>query len=328
MGSPLLHMGDDAGPLGPVIQGNIPFDRFGWVYSRNGSEDYDGEFQMWTGEDDIYKVGQITMWNRKDNVGNFFPAPCDRLEGSAGEFFPMDQSPTSVSYFTSDLCRPIHFNFKEETEILGIPGYKYHLDRGFLGNSTFNATNACYNPNVDLVVDLPFDYLTEEPMKYRPYQGEVNLPLPNGLLNVSSCKYNAPSYVSLPHFYKADPTLLDQFHPDSDLHPTEEKHSSYITMMPKEAIPLEVAIRLQINVLYRPFDGCPVDIFANVPPTFYPAIWFETHTMLTDDMAGDLKMLEIVPELGTYIGMFSLGMGVSGTLIGPIIVYIMMRMRR
>merc|ERR1712080_791016 len=99
MGSPLLHMGDDAGPLGPVIQGNIPFDRFGWVYSRNGSEDYDGEFQMWTGEDDIYKGGQITMWNRKDNVG---------------DFFPVDQSPTSLSYFTSDLCRPIHFNFKEE----------------------------------------------------------------------------------------------------------------------------------------------------------------------------------------------------------------------
>jgi len=325
--SQMLHMGDDS-PLGPIIQGNIPFDRFGWFYQRNGSETYDGEFQMFTGEDDIYKVGQITSWNRKNNVGQFYPAPCDRLEGSAGEFFPMDQSPTSVSYFTSDLCRPIHFNFKEETTVSDIHGYKYQLDGGFINNSTFNGTNACYNPDVDLMVDLPSDYLTGGPAKYRPFEGELNLPLPNGLLNVSSCKYNAPSYVSFPHFYLADPVLLDQFHPDSDLNPNEADHSCYITMMPKEAIPLEVAIRLQINVLYRPFDGCPVEIFENVPPTFYPAIWFETHTVLADDMAGDLKMLEIVPELGTYIGMFSLGMGVSGVVLGPIIVFIMMRMRR
>ena len=30
--SPLLHMGDVDGPLGEMIQGTIPFDRFGWFY--------------------------------------------------------------------------------------------------------------------------------------------------------------------------------------------------------------------------------------------------------------------------------------------------------
>ena len=39
------------------------------------------------------------------------------MSGSAGEFFPMDRDKTSLSYFTPDLCRPIHFNFKEETEV-------------------------------------------------------------------------------------------------------------------------------------------------------------------------------------------------------------------
>jgi len=326
--SPLLHMGDDAGPLKPAIEGNIPFDKFGWFYGRNGSETYDGQFQMFTGEDDIGKVGQISLWNGRDNVGHLFPAPCDRLEGSAGEFFPMNQSPTSISYFTTDLCRPIHFNFKEETEVSGIPAYKYHLDRGLIGNSTYNASNACYNPHPDLMVDLPSDYLTGEPMQYRPYQGELAGPLPDGLLNVSSCKFNAPSYVSLPHFYQADPALLDQFHPDSDLAPTETQHSSYLTMMPKEGIPLEVAIRLQINVLYRPFVGCPVEMFADVEPTFYPAIWFETATTLPDDLASDMKMLKIVPYLGTYIGMFSLGMGVSLAVLGPLIIFIMRKMRQ
>ena len=80
---------------------------------------------------------------------------------------------------------------------------------------------------------------------------KVNMHLPNGLLNVSACKYDSPAYVSFPHFYLADPALLDQFHPDSDLNPNEEEHSAYLSLMPKQGIPLEVAIRMQINILYR-----------------------------------------------------------------------------
>merc|ERR550519_1808112 len=55
--SKMLHLGDFGGPqLGGAISDNIPFDRFGWFYDRNGSESYDGLFEMFTGEDDIYKV--------------------------------------------------------------------------------------------------------------------------------------------------------------------------------------------------------------------------------------------------------------------------------
>ena len=50
--SELLHIGDAVGQIGD----SIPFDRFGWFYDRNGSETYDGLFEMFTGEDDIYKV--------------------------------------------------------------------------------------------------------------------------------------------------------------------------------------------------------------------------------------------------------------------------------
>ena len=98
--------------------------------------------------------------------------------------------------------------------------------------------------------------------------------LPNGLLNVSKCKFDSAAYVSFPHFYLADPALLDQFHPESDLAPNEAEHSSYITILPKQGIPLEVAIRMQINVLYRPITPW-IPFLEGVPTTFYPAIWFE-----------------------------------------------------
>ena len=38
---------------------------------------------------------------------------------------------------------------------MGVSGYKYMLDEGFVANSTFNSTNSCYNPELDLMVDLP-----------------------------------------------------------------------------------------------------------------------------------------------------------------------------
>ena len=126
--------------------------------------------------------------------------------------------------------------------------------------------------------------------------------LPNGLLNVSACKYNSPAYVSLPHFYLADAALLDQFHPDSDLRPSQEHHSAHLSLMPVQGIPLEVAIRLQINILYRPFTGFEIDLFKDVPPTFYPAVWFETTTEMPEDMAKQLRLLEWVPSLGYIMG--------------------------
>jgi len=69
------------------------------------------------------------------------------------------------------------------------------------------------------------------------------------------------------------------------LNPSKEQHSSYLILHPETGVPLEIAMRTQINVLYRPFAGLPIDIFANTTPTFYPAIWFETITRHPEDFS-------------------------------------------
>ena len=120
---------------------------------------------MYSGLGDIYKVGQISEWQGKSNLSDFYSEGCQDLVGSAGEFFPQDRDKSSLrletflkpsfinfsfSYFTPDLCRPIFFNFKEETTVEGIHGFKYALDEGFWGNSSTNASNWCYNPEPDM----------------------------------------------------------------------------------------------------------------------------------------------------------------------------------
>lgn len=40
-----------------------PFDKFAWFYKRNGSENYDGVFNVFTGEDRIEDFGEMDLWN-------------------------------------------------------------------------------------------------------------------------------------------------------------------------------------------------------------------------------------------------------------------------
>lgn len=72
---------------------------------------------------------------------------------------------------------------------------------------------------------------------------------------MSACKFSAPAFVSYPHFYQADPILIDQFQEGSQV-PVQSKHESYLSLDPYSGIPLEVAVRMQINALASPLVNC------------------------------------------------------------------------
>ena len=164
----------------------------------------------------LYRTGEVREWNGSPDLASFYPAPCDGLYGSAeGTFFPTTTS-SSVSYFSSDLCRPLTFSRGRNNQNFWLEGDQF-------ANSSYNPTAWCYNPQPDLLPDY-FD---------QPSRPLVPLPgthLPTGLLNISACANGSPQYVSLPHFYQADPALLSQFHPDSELKPDEQRHSSHIVL--------------------------------------------------------------------------------------------------
>ena len=51
---------------------------------------------MFSGLGDIYNVGQISEWQGKSNLSDFYSEGCQDLVGSAGEFFPQDRDKTSL----------------------------------------------------------------------------------------------------------------------------------------------------------------------------------------------------------------------------------------
>uniref|UniRef100_A0A1I8M439 CD36 family protein n=1 Tax=Musca domestica TaxID=7370 RepID=A0A1I8M439_MUSDO len=237
----------------------VPFDKFGWFYTRNGSAELTGVFNAYTGADDISRMGQMHTWNYKTNTG-FFESHCGMVNGSAGEFYPKNLTPDSiVGLFTPDMCRTVPLEYTEAVEIEGIRGYKYSGGARAVDNGTLYPENECF------------------------CGGEC---VPSGLMNVSACRFGTPAFMSFPHFYQADPFYVDQV---EGLEPDKEKHEFYMILEPKTGLTLEVAARFQVNMLVEPIKG--ISIYEDVPRIFFPLIWFEQKVRITPDLAAEWKLI-------------------------------------
>lgn len=297
-----------------------PFDRFGWFYKRNGSIDFDGHYNMDTGAGDISNLGLLRNWNYKDTT-NYFKSPCNVLEGSAGEFWPPYQTEDDIRFYSVDLCRTVTLQFARKSSFLDIPGNRYSLAEKTLGNNTkrrypheqakyFEVTTTTEDffesEHSAEVTQMPED--TEDP-------DVVNLGncycngqcTPDGLINITSCRYGAPAFVSLPHFYKADPILRDGI---VGMNPNEEDHDFYITLEPTTGIPLQVAARLQVNILLQPSQ---IRLFQNVPKIYFPMFWFSMKVEAPKDLASDLKYFLLLPNI-------CFGGGIVTVILGSLIV--------
>lgn len=81
---------------------------------------------------------------------------------------------------------------------------------------------------------------------------------------------DAPLYSSFPHFYNADPSLLEQI---DGLNPQKELHESYLKIQPKTGIPLEALVRLQVNL--KVSKSPKIRIMSKLPNMILPIMWIE-----------------------------------------------------
>ncbi|XP_012271292.1 protein croquemort-like [Orussus abietinus] len=299
---PIINMGK----LAASEEDIPPFDRFGWFYKRNGSTEFEGHYNMETGQDDIKNIGTLKYWNYRDTT-KFYRSPCNTVEGSAGEFWPPGRTKDGdINLFSPDLCRTVTYEYVRTVTHQGIEGYQYAIGNKTLNNDTkrrFPHEQAKYFESTTLREDFfDTDYSgestdpPEDPDVANIGQcycnGECS---PSGLMNITSCRFGAPGFVSLPHFYNADPMLLDQV---VGLYPREENHSFYITLEPTTGIPIDVAARLQINILLQP--SSTVTLFKDVPRIYFPMFWFNMRAGVTEDMALSLRYLLMFPSIGHY----------------------------
>lgn len=153
-----------------------PFDRFGWFVDRNNSWEYDGNFTMFTGEEDIFDLGKLQMWKFNENV-EMFRGKCDKVQGTTGELWPPireGQTP-ALSVFASDICRSVTVQYESKFSKFGINGYKWVADERVFDNGVRHPEMACYC-----------------------LSDEVSCPdLLPGVFNASACEFSFKSNFSL-----------------------------------------------------------------------------------------------------------------------------------
>ncbi|XP_046739504.1 protein croquemort-like isoform X3 [Diprion similis] len=264
---------------------NIPFEKFGWFYGRNLSDTYDGVFNMHTGVENVYNLGVLENWNYR-NKTDFWSGECSSIRGTTGELWPPVDRDESIEIFAPDICTSLVLSRANNTEMLNVEGHKYITDRATFDNGTTVPSRACY--------------CIKEPCQ------------PSGMLDVSECRFGAPAYVSLPHFYQADDYYINAV---TGLEPGEGKYNFEMVLEPTTGIPLNVKAQMQINILVEPVNG--IQLLTGIPAeTYIPMLWFSQEAQLSEELASQMETLLMLPMLGhvgfTVIGAIGLVLIVIG----------------
>ncbi|GAB0094338.1 Protein croquemort [Sergentomyia squamirostris] len=269
----------------------IPFTKVGWFVDRNNSATHDGRFNIFTGDDDLRKLGLMDHWNNVNRT-KYYRGDCGKVTGTTGEIWPplpSDKSQGDIEMFTSDICRSLTLKYEKPIEKLGLKGNKWIADERVLDNGWKYDSASCY--------------CTSDPASCPDL-------LP-GVLNVSDCQFGAPAFISFPHFYLADDTYTDAI---AGMHPKKEEHEFYMALEPQTGIPLDIRGQLQLNLMMTPDKH--FTMFENVPKMFVPMLWFRQTANLTEDLAKSAWWAVNLRPFGLYLAFGLLAIGGVFVLVG------------
>ncbi|KAK4878226.1 hypothetical protein RN001_010732 [Aquatica leii] len=222
-----------------------PMEKMGLLIKRNGTL---AEIHtMNTGYTGMDKFGLLDKLNGKNELPYWSERPCTDIAASEGSFFPPRDVTKSdiVHIYDKDLCRILPLQYRRPAMKQGIAVDLYTPPDNVFETASKEPNNKCYCPGTE----------------YCP---------PKGLQNISPCQFDAPVYLSFPHFYKADQTLLKAV---DGLKPQKNKHENYFKIQPKLGIPLEGKIRVQLNLKIDQAESVvPVATF---PSMIFPIMWLE-----------------------------------------------------
>ncbi|XP_065360700.1 lysosome membrane protein 2 [Calliphora vicina] len=221
-----------------------PGERMGLLLARNGTLSEVSTIK--TGQDDMNEFGYIDRLNGLDHLPHWQQPPCTSIKGSEGSFFPpRDITKSDMLYvYDKDLCRVIPLQYEKGVTKDGINADLYKLPETSYGDAKNRPENQCFDT--------------------RDYDAV------KGLQNISPCQYGAPVYLSNPHFYQADSSLLESV---EGLTPNKSQHETYFKIQPKLGVPLEGKVRIQLNLkVTQARDVYPVKNFRSF---VFPVMWLE-----------------------------------------------------
>ncbi|KAM7378443.1 hypothetical protein PAMA_013380 [Pampus argenteus] len=268
----------------PMLKGTV-----GLFAPYNGT--YDGYYTVYTGKNNISKVGIIDRWKGNRILDFWDDKYCNMINGTdASSFHPFVDKKEALYFFSSDICRSVSAGFKESKDLKGIEVYRYTLLPSTLAAPNDNPDNACFCKNLKTTKNCTLA----------------------GVLDISSCQGGKPIYISLPHFLYGSPSLRENV---LGLNPNEDHHYTFLDVEPTTGFTFRFAKRIQVNMMYGPSKY--ITVLKKVKDyTIFPIVWLnetaalddETADMFKTELISRIEMLDLTQKalLGTGVSIFVL----------------------
>lgn len=268
------------------LPGMFPFKgKFGLFAEFNNSDS--GLFTVFTGVKDFSRVHLVDKWNGVSKVNYWHSDQCNMINGTSGQMWAPFMTPeTSVEFYSPEACRSMKLIYQEAGVYEGIPTFR------FKAPDTLFANGSVYPPNEGFCPCLQ-----------------------SGIQNVSTCRFNAPLFLSHPHFYNADPSLAEAV---LGLHPSQKEHSLFLDVHPVTGIPMNCSVKLQISLYMKAVEG--IGQTRKIAPVVLPLVWFEERgAMEGEPLRAFYKQLVLLPKVLHYVQFALLALG--GLLLLVPVVY-------
>ncbi|XP_067294254.1 lysosome membrane protein 2-like isoform X3 [Pseudorasbora parva] len=233
---------------------------FGLMYNKNGT--HEGEFVFHTGEKNYMDYGKIDTWNGISQMNWWSSNQSNMINGTDGSVFHTFLSRKELLYiFNADLCRSIPLSYVSDTEVKGIPAFRFAPPSDVFAPPDENPSNAGFC--------VP--------------AGDC---LGKGLLKISVCRQGAPIVVSFPHFYQADEKYINAV---EGMNPNEEEHETYLDINPTTGVPIRACKRAQMNVILKRVRGFLKTKF--LKEIIFPIMYVSETATIDDDSAAQMRTL-------------------------------------
>ncbi|XP_028136382.1 scavenger receptor class B member 1-like isoform X2 [Diabrotica virgifera virgifera] len=265
----------------------INFDKLGLI---DRMYNFEGDYEtVYTGQKlGLENIGLIEKYRGETKLPQW-DSPCGDITGASdGTKFKGYTKPNDTHlFFRKSMCRAKKLIRVNETVTNGLKAYVYHLDPEADDNGRVHEYNKCF---------------CKDPENCKP----------KGLLDVRGCYYGFPIALSYPHFLDGNESLSNNV---IGMKPDPKLHKSYFIIQPDSGLPLELAVRFQINMHLgniKTIANC--DRFDNM---VLPLLWTENRLYkLPEFLAVRFRLyLNVLPLIEKCMMMILLGGGVFFFLI-------------
>ncbi|XP_063975264.1 sensory neuron membrane protein 2-like [Diachasmimorpha longicaudata] len=238
-------------------------------YRVNGT--VQGPFTVNRGIKNIYSLGNTTSFKNMRVTNYWANETCNVVRGTdAITWPPMPKKLSKIQGYEPQLCRSLNLSFMKEVMLNTLMGYQYKLTADVWNQKDME----CYCPrNKKKVMEC----------------------LPSGLMDIDKCQ-EVPVIFSEPHFLHASSELLDYA---QGLHPSEEKHKTFIVLDPLTGAPISGSKKIQLNMKMSSIPTVPW--FTNVSDGYFPLLWAEEVSPSTPSIS-----THTTPRLKSSISLVSL----------------------